>query len=49
MKTYRLIPKNGKGCCWYTHQIFSADGLVKAFSKDGFKTIVQIENYRIEY
>lgn len=48
-KTYKLRPKNGKGCVWYTHEIFSKTRWVKAFSKDGFETIVEIDNYWIEY
>ena len=35
MKTYTLIPKNGRGCTWYVNadQIFKR-GLVEAFAKD---------------
>ena len=47
-KTYKLHPKNGKGSVWYTHEIFSKNGLVKVFSKDGFETIARIDNYSIE-
>ena len=45
-KLYRLIPKNGHGCEWYTRDIYEKPW-VKAFSKDGFETIVEIEKYRI--
>lgn len=49
MKEYKLIPKNGKGAAWYTEksEIFKS-GLIKATDKDGFETLVYIENYIIE-
>lgn len=48
MKTYTLIPKNGKGARWLMNadQLF-AGRLVKAYSKDGFETIVDLDNYEI--
>nr|WP_325295133.1 hypothetical protein [uncultured Oscillibacter sp.] len=48
MKTYTLIPKNGRGCTWYVNadQIFKR-GLVEAFAKDGFTTLVRLEDYNI--
>lgn len=45
---YKLVPKNGNGAIWYVNksEIFKT-GLVKAMSKDGFETLVRIENYNI--
>lgn len=47
-REYRLIPKSGKGATWYTDktQIFKRD-YAAAISKDGFETIVKIDNYII--
>lgn len=48
MKEYTLIPKNGKGCRWFTSRenIFKT-GLIKAVDENGFETLVYIENYNI--
>ena len=48
MMKYQLIPKNGKGVKWFmgSDQLFSGN-YVKAFSSDGFETVVDIRNYYI--
>ena len=48
MKEYKLIPKNNKGCIWYTSRenIFKT-GLIEAVDQNGFKTLVNIDNYII--
>lgn len=48
MKQYTLRPKNGKGANWYMNadQLFTGN-YVKAYSKDGFETIVDIRNYDV--
>lgn len=48
MKQYSLRPKNGKGANWYmdADQLFIGN-YVKAYSKDGFETIVDIRNYDV--
>ena len=48
MKKYELIPKNGEGAKWYMNadQLFVGNH-VKAYSKDGFETVVDIRNYHI--
>ena len=45
---FKLVPKNGKGCAWYTDRknIFKT-GLIEAVDKEGFKTLVNIDNYNI--
>lgn len=43
---YVLVPINGKGCKWYTNEI-KATGYIKAVSKDGYETIVNIELYKV--
>lgn len=47
-KIFELIPKSGKGARWYmlADQLFKGP-LVKAFSKDGFETIVNLNLYDI--
>lgn len=48
MKEYMLIPKNGKGCVWYTSKenIFKT-GLIKAVDSEDFETLVDIDNYDV--
>lgn len=48
MKKYKLIPKNGKGAEWFINasELF-AGNYVKAYSPDGFETVVDIRNYKI--
>ena len=48
MKKYQLIPKNGKGAKWFmnANQLFTGN-FVKAYSKDGYETLVDIRNYYI--
>ena len=45
---YTLIPKNNQGCIWYTtrENIFKT-GFIEAFDKEGFRTLVNIDNYNI--
>ena len=45
-KEYLLIPKNNKGCNWFTSRenIFKT-GYVEAVDESGFKTLVNIEEY----
>lgn len=47
-KEYMLVPKSGKGAVWYTSksEIFK-NGIIKAVSKDGFETVLNIKNYVI--
>lgn len=48
MREYTLIPKNNKGCKWYTSKenIFKT-GYIEAVDEDGSKTLVNIDNYII--
>lgn len=48
MKHYTLRPKNGKGATWYmsAEQLF-AGNYVEAYSKDGFKTLIDIREYDV--
>jgi hypothetical protein len=45
---YTLKPKNGKGATWYIEksQLF-AGNYVKAYSKDGFETVIDIRDYNV--
>ena len=45
-RDYMLVPKDGKGCVWYTSKenIFKA-GWIKAVDKTGFETLVDISRY----
>lgn len=48
MMKFMLIPKNGKGARWYVKREDLHNGrLVKVTSKDGFETIVDLDNYII--
>lgn len=48
MKKFMLIPKNGKGTRWYVKREDLHNGhLVKVTSKDGFETVVDLDNYII--
>lgn len=40
---FMLKPKSGKGCAWYTNSIIGK--LVLACSDDGFKSLVDVDNY----
>lgn len=48
MKEYTLKPKSGKGATWYMNadQLFVGN-YVKAHSRDGFETVLDIRNYDI--
>lgn len=48
MKEFKLVPKNGKGCVWYTSRenIFKA-GLIKAIDNEGFETLINLNDYYI--